>query len=125
MFRVLLAEDDRFLRKATDACLRKAGFTVLTAVDGEEALRMARAERPDLVLLDLIMPKMEGFAVLRELKKDPATASIPVVVLSNLSQDRDCAQALEMGAHAYLVKAQLSLKVLAERVQEILGKGQG
>lgn len=124
MSRVLLVEDDRFLRKAADARLRQAGYTVLTAVDGEEALRLARAERPDLILLDLIMPKIQGFEVLRELKQDPATAPIPVVVLSNLGQERDMEQALKLGAHAYFVKAHLSLQALVERVQELLGGGQ-
>ncbi len=92
--RILLAEDDRFLRRAAEATLRRHGFDVLTAVDGEEALRLARAERPDLVLLDLIMPKLQGFEVLRALKEDAATANIPVVVVSNLGQDNDVRQAL-------------------------------
>jgi CheY-like chemotaxis protein len=77
--RVLLVEDDRFLRKAAEATLRQHGYVVLTAADGEEALRVARAERPALVLLDLIMPKMQGFEVLRTLKADPVTAGIPEV----------------------------------------------
>ena len=63
--RVLVAEDDRYLRRAAEARLRQQGFTVLTAADGEEALRVARAEQPDLILLDLIMPKLQGFEVLR------------------------------------------------------------
>ncbi len=103
VWRILLAEDDRFLRKAAEATLRQNGFTVLTAVDGEEALRLARAEAPDLVLLDLIMPKVQGFEVLRALKQDPATAGIPVIVLSNLGQDSDVQRALEAGAAEYLM----------------------
>jgi CheY-like chemotaxis protein len=75
--RVLLAEDDRFLRKAAETALKRHGFAVVPAVDGEEALRLARAEPPDLVLLDLIMPKMQGFEVLRALKADPGTAPDP------------------------------------------------
>ena len=75
--RVLLAEDDRFLRRAAEARLRRHGLEVLTAVDGEEALRIARAERLDLVLLDVVMPKLEGFEVLKLLKEDEATASHP------------------------------------------------
>jgi CheY-like chemotaxis protein len=122
MARILLAEDDRFLRKAADARLRQHGFTVVAATDGEEALRLARAEPPDLVLLDLIMPKVQGFEVLRSLKQDPVTAAIPVVVLSNLGQDRDIQQAMELGAVAYFIKANLSLQSLVERVEEILGK---
>ncbi len=92
--RILLAEDDRFLRRAAEATLKRVGHTVLTAADGEEALAKARTERPDLILLDLIMPRLQGFEVLRLLKADPATADIPVIVLSNLGQDRDVQQAL-------------------------------
>ena len=118
--RILLAEDDRFQRKAAEASLRRSGYVVIAAADGEEALRLARSEAPDLILLDLIMPKLQGFEVLRALKQDPATAGIPVIVLSNLSQDRDVQQAIEGGAAAYVVKANLSLKELVKKVQETL-----
>ena len=121
--RVLLAEDDRFLRRAAESRLRQHGFTVLAAVDGEEALRVARAERPDLILLDLIMPKLQGFEVLKALKQDPATVPIPVIVLSNLGQDDDLKQAMELGAVAYFVKAHLSLQELVQRVAETLATG--
>ena len=114
--RILLAEDDRFLRKAAETALKRHGFTVLAAVDGEEALRMARADAPDLILLDLIMPKLQGFEVLRALKADAATAAIPVIVLSNLGQDSDVQQAMEAGAPGYIIKANLSLQELVERV---------
>lgn len=119
--RVLLAEDDRFLRKAAETALKRQGFAVLPAVDGEEALRKARAEAPDLILLDLIMPKMQGFEVLRALKADPATAAIPVIILSNLGQDSDVKQALESGAAGYFIKANLSLQDLVKRVGELAG----
>jgi CheY-like chemotaxis protein len=117
--RILLAEDDRFLRKAAETALKRSGFAVLPAVDGEEALRTARAEAPDLILLDLIMPKMQGFEVLRALKADPATAAIPVVILSNLGQDGDMKRAMEAGAVGYFVKANLSLQDLVKRVGEL------
>jgi CheY-like chemotaxis protein len=123
MARILLAEDDRFLRKAAEATLRQRGFTVVTAVDGEEALRLARKDVPDLILLDLIMPKLQGFEVLRALKQDPATAHIPVIVLSNLGQAQDVQQTMEGGAVAYFVKANLSLQTLANRVEEVLAGG--
>lgn len=118
--RILLAEDDRFLRKAAEATLRGHGFTVIVATDGEEAVRLARAERPDLILLDLIMPKLQGFEVLRTLKADGATAAIPIIVLSNLGQDRDIQQAMELGAVAYFIKANLSLQDLLARVDETI-----
>jgi len=121
--RVLLAEDDRFLRRAAEASLRRHGLEVLTAADGEEALRIARTERPDLILLDVVMPKLQGFEVLSALKQDDATAHIPVLVLSNLGQDRDVAQAKALGAVAFLVKANLSLQDLVDRVDAALATG--
>lgn len=118
--RILLAEDDRFLRKAAETALKREGFTVLAAVDGEEALRIARADAPDLILLDLIMPKVQGFEVLRALKADAATAGTPVLILSNLGQDSDVKQAMEAGAAGYFVKVNLSLQDLVKRVGELL-----
>jgi DNA-binding response OmpR family regulator len=123
--RILLAEDDRFLRKAAEAALRRHGFEVLAAVDGEDALRRAREEPPDLILLDLIMPKLNGFEVLRELKQDLLTASIPVIVLSNLGQEGDVQHAMEGGAAAYCIKANLSLEELVRRVEEALANRAG
>jgi len=121
--RVLLAEDDRFLRRAAEARLRRHGLEVLTAADGEEALRVARTEPLDLVLLDVVMPKLEGFEVLKALKQDDATARIPVIVLSNLGQERDVTQAMAPGAIAFLVKAHLSLQDLVDRVDAALATG--
>jgi DNA-binding response OmpR family regulator len=121
--RVLLAEDDRFLRRAAEARLRRHGLEVLTAADGEEALRIARAEPLDLVLLDVVMPKLQGFEVLKALKQDDATARIPVIVLSNLGQQRDVAQAMALGAVAFLIKAHLSLQDLVDRVDAALATG--
>lgn len=121
--RVLLAEDDRFLRRAAEARLRQHGLEVLTAADGEEALRLARAEPLDLILLDVIMPKLQGFEVLKALKQDEATARIPVIVLSNLGQERDVAQAMALGAVAFLVKAHLSLQDLVDRVDAAFATG--
>lgn len=118
--RILLVEDDRFLRKAATVMLRKLGHTVIAAEDGEQALQMAQAERPELILLDLIMPKVQGFEVLRALKADPATSHIPVIVMSNLSQDTDKQSTLNAGAIAYLVKANLSLTELAAAVERAM-----
>jgi DNA-binding response OmpR family regulator len=115
--RVLLAEDDRFLRKAAETMLKRAGFTIIPAADGEEALRLAREHVPDLMLLDLIMPKMQGFDVLKELKAAPETAGIPVIVLSNLGQDSDVQLARERGAHDYIIKSNIALEQLVERVR--------
>lgn len=118
--RILLVEDDRFLRRACEASLRQRGFTVIAATDGEEGLRLARADRPDLILLDLLMPKLPGVEVLRALKADPDTKSIPVLILSNSSREQDVSEVLSLGAVDYWVKANLSLKELGERVARLL-----
>lgn len=118
--RILLAEDDRFLRRACEASLRQRGFTVLTAVDGEEALRLARAEAPDLILLDLLMPKIAGIEVLRVLKAEEETRAIPVLVLSNSSRENDVQEVKHLGSVGYLVKADLSLQELGDRVAQLL-----
>ena len=117
--RVLLVEDDRFLRRACTTGLQQRGFTVLTAGDGEEGLRLARAEAPDLVLLDLLMPRMSGLELLAMLRAEEATRRIPVVVLSNSSHERHIAEVTRLNAE-YLVKADLSLKELGDRVARIL-----
>lgn len=118
--RILLVEDDRFLRKAAEVRLRKAGYTVVTAADGEEALATASTLRPDLVLLDLIMPRMQGFEVLRLLRTRPNMDGVPIVVLTNLSQDADRERALSHGATGYLIKANMSLDALADAVGDAL-----
>jgi CheY-like chemotaxis protein len=118
--RILLAEDDRFLSKAAAVMLRRRGYTVVTASNGEEALQSVRSAPPDIVLLDLIMPKMQGFEVLRALKSDAATRAIPVVVMSNLSQPEDRDRTLAAGASEYLVKANLSLEALVSAVERTL-----
>lgn len=117
---ILLAEDDRFLRKAADTALRRRGFSVVTATNGEEALEALRTMKPDLILLDLIMPKVQGFEVLRSVKENPATAHIPVVVLSNLGQEGDVKRAMESGATAYFVKANLTLEDMVTQVESVL-----
>lgn len=117
---IVLAEDNKFLRRAAEGILRRHGFTVLTAADGEEALKLAHSSAPDLILLDIMMPKMNGFDVLRALKREPATSSIPVIVLSNLDQQNDVATARELGAVGYWMKAGVGLEELVDRVKSLL-----
>jgi CheY-like chemotaxis protein len=118
--RVLLMEDDKFLRKAAESMLKKHGFEVITAADGEEGLAAARTQRPDLILLDLIMPKLQGFQVLDALKADGATARVPVVILSNLGQEADVARAMQSGAVAYFIKSNTPLASLVTKVRDLL-----
>jgi CheY-like chemotaxis protein len=118
--RVLLIEDDPFLRKACEASLKKRGFSVFTAVDGEEGLQQARTEIPDIILLDMMMPKLSGLDTLKALKNDNATASIPVVILSNSSNEVNIQSAKTFGATGYLVKASISLRELGDKVLSFL-----
>ena len=118
--RVLIAEDDRLLRTAAVTTLRRAGFDVVAAEDGEQAVALAGAERPDLILLDLIMPKVDGFEALRRIKADPDTREIPVIVLSNLGTESDQRGASEGGAIGFFVKSALSLRDLVAIVRDAL-----
>ncbi|HEY4903050.1 MAG TPA: response regulator [Candidatus Sulfotelmatobacter sp.] len=107
--KILLVEDSKFLRISTERALARAGYAVSTAVDGEQALQFARERIPDLILLDMLLPKMSGPDVLKALKKDPLTTEIPVVVLTGLSQ-KNAGRLQDDGAFAFLEKAELSLE---------------
>jgi len=113
--KVLLVEDSKFLRLASERILARAGFDVSTAGDGEEALRLANDNLPDVILLDLLLPKISGPEVLRALKNNPATLHIPVIVLSGLSQ-RNEEKLVKEGAAAYFEKGALDLENHSERL---------
>ena len=106
--KILLVEDSKFIRMATERALARAGYEVIAAEDGEQALEMAREKVPDIILLDMLLPKMTGPDVLKELKKDPVTAGIAVVVCTGLSQ-KNAARLQKDGACAFLEKSELSL----------------
>jgi DNA-binding response OmpR family regulator len=117
---ILLVEDDRVLRKAVEAALIRSEYRVRVAADGEEALREVRAARPDLILLDLLMPKVNGIEVLRAVRAAEATRDVPVLILSNSSRERDMAQVRALGVVGYFVKADLSLDELTRKVAAAL-----
>lgn len=117
---VLIVEDDEFLRKACHDTLRRDGYEVVAAHDGEEALRKVKADLPDVVLLDWLLPKMPGLEVLRAVKADVRSRDVPVLVLSNSSREEDRERALELGAAGYLIKADLSLRDLRCRIKNLL-----
>lgn len=118
--RLLLVEDDRFLRRACEVSLRQRGFSVTSAVDGEEGLRLARSEPWDLILLDMLMPKLSGLEVLKTLRRNEATRGLRVLVLSNSSREEDVQEVTQLGVEGYLVKSNLSLQELGDRVTRIL-----
>ena len=115
MVKILLVEDSKFLRLATERALARAGYEVSSASDGEAGLRLARERKPDMILLDMLLPKMSGPDVLAALKKDPVTAGIPVVVMTGMSQkNADRLQA--DGAAAFLEKSALGLDSGSEKL---------
>ncbi len=116
---ILLVDDSRFMRRATEKALARAGYSVVTASDGEEALRIARARIPDLILLDMLLPRLGGVEVLLALRKGPLTASIPVIVLSSLPQKNE-AKLLMEGATAYFEKSKMELDQNAESLLHIV-----
>jgi CheY-like chemotaxis protein len=110
-----LVEDSKFMRLANERVLTKAGYKVSTAADGEEALRIARETLPDVILLDMLLPKLSGPEVLHKLKESPATACIPVIVLTSLSQKNE-ERLIQDGAAAYFEKSSLDLDKNSDRL---------
>ena len=120
MKKILLIEDEAAIQKTLGESLRKKNYEVQAALDGEIGLRLAKSENPDLILLDLILPKKHGLEVLEELRKDEATKAIPVIILTNLENVGEVEKAIELGATTYLVKANYSLNEVIEKVQKAL-----
>jgi DNA-binding response OmpR family regulator len=117
---VLIAEDDEVLLRTLYLALHEEEYTIASASDGETALKMTERLKPDLVLLDLLMPKMSGFDYLRSVKANVALKNIPVIVLSNLGDRDDIEKAKTLGARDYFVKANTDLATLADQIKKIL-----
>lgn len=120
MKKILFVEDEAALQEAFGEVLKQAGYEVIMALDGEIALRLAKSEKPDLILLDLVLPKIHGFDVLKRLKKDKETENIPVIVLTNLEKAEDVDAAIELGAKTYLVKTQYNLEEVIDKIKRII-----
>ena len=118
--RVLIIEDDPMLVKMYQTKFGSEGFTVSTAQDGEAGLKLALQEVPNLVVLDLMMPKLPGISVLKELRSNPQTKNVPVIVLSNLSHEDEMKEAMELGAKEYLVKANFTPGQVIEKAKKYL-----
>ena len=119
--KILFVEDEAALQKTFGEVLIQEGYNVISALDGEEGLRLAKSEKPDLILLDLVLPKMHGFEVLKNIKGDPGIADIPVIVLTNLESAADVERAVQLGATTYLVKANYDLEDVLKKVKDALG----
>lgn len=118
--KILLVEDDTFLVEMYTTKFELEGFSVISAEDGQKGLDLAKKEKPNIILLDILMPKMDGFAVLDSLKKDKDLADIPVVLLTNLGQKDDVKKGFEKGAVGYLIKAHFMPSEVVEKIKKIL-----
>ena len=120
MAKILIIEDDKFLRELIMQKVGKEGYGVVGAVDGEEGVKMAKEEQPGLILLDLILPAMDGFEVLRQLKEQETTKNIPVIILSNLGQKEDIDKGMQLGANDYMIKAHFTPGEITEKIKSIV-----
>ena len=117
---ILLVEDDEFLSELYATKLNLEGFEVLSAVDGKKGLKLAQDKHPDVVLLDIILPKLDGFEVLQALKGDPATKEIPIILLTNLSQRDEVKRGLGLGAADYLIKAHFMPSEVVKKIKALV-----
>jgi len=117
---ILIVEDDKFLRDLIVQKLMKEGFDTVEAVDGEQGVEKVKETKPNLVLLDLILPGMDGFEVLAKIKEDPLLSEIPVIILSNLGQRDDIEKGLKLGAADYLIKAHFTPGEVIEKVKSTM-----
>lgn len=119
--KILIIEDDRALQNALVEALNQEGFETASAFDGEEGVQKAGTENPDLILLDIILPKKDGYEVLADLKNSPAK-DIPVLILTNLEEIDNVQKALDQGARTFMVKSDFSLRDIVEKIKENLKK---
>ncbi len=120
MSKILVVEDDKFLREMISRKLDKEGYDVIQAVDGEKGEIKIKEEKPDLVLLDLILPGIDGFEVLERVKKDPSVSEIPIIILSNLGQKSEVERGINLGAIDFLIKAHFTPAEIVKKIREII-----
>jgi DNA-binding response OmpR family regulator len=119
--KILFIEDDALIVKIYTARLTKDGYEVFTADNGEDGIKIALEKRPDLVVLDVMMPKVDGFGVLEKLRADANFTKVPILLYSNLAQEEELKRALAMGATEFIVKANISPTELVEKIKKYLG----
>lgn len=116
--KILIIEDEKDLRFFIAQALKNEGFEVLEAINGEEGMEILKKEKPDLILLDLILPGMSGYEFLEMIKKDSKLETIPVIILSNLGQEEEIERGLKLGAIDFLIKANFSLDEIVEKIKK-------
>jgi DNA-binding response OmpR family regulator len=118
--KILLVEDDKMISSMYETKLRQDGYMIILADNGAMAIDLAVKEKPDIILLDIILPQLDGFAVLQEVKSIPGTKNIPIIMLTNLGTTEDQEKGKQLGATAYFVKANLTPAQISEKVKEFL-----
>lgn len=119
--KILIVEDDTFLKGLSATKLGKEGFDVLTAGNEAEAEKIIKENMPDFVLLDLVLPGSDGFEILKKIRENPKMTSTPVIIFSNLAEDKDIAKAKELGANDFMIKSNFTLDELSDKIKQILG----
>lgn len=120
--KILIIEDDKFLRELIAQKIAKQGYIVVEAIDGEDGIEEFKKEKPDLVLLDLILPGIDGFEVLSQIKSNTELNKIPVIILSNLGQKEDIERGINLGADDYLIKAHFTPNEIMEKINKVIPK---
>ncbi|MDF1498122.1 MAG: response regulator [Patescibacteria group bacterium] len=118
--KIMIVEDDRFLLKAYEIKFQQLNFDVVVAMNGNEGLKLAEKEVPSLILLDLMLPKMNGFEFLKKIKSDERLKEIPIIAVSNLGQKSDKDKALSLGAKEYLIKTDFTLEEIGEKIKKYI-----
>jgi len=122
MKNILLVEDDSFLIDIYTTKMRESGFSVEVASEGEEAVRKAKEEKFDLVLLDIVLPKVDGWDILRQIKAESKLKDLKVIIISNLSQKEEVEKGMNLGAEKYLIKAHYTPSEVVKEIKEVLGE---
>ena len=119
---LLIVEDDKFISELLSNMMKQSGYAVLYSPDAEGGEKLLKSHMPDIILLDILLPGMNGFEFLKRIKADEKTKNIPVIILSNLGSEEDIQKGMGLGADAYLVKANFIMADIVEKVEEILRK---
>jgi DNA-binding response OmpR family regulator len=122
MKKILIIEDDPFLSEMYAAKFSQSGFQTEVVADGKKGIEKIRTDKPDLILLDIVLPKMDGFEILKKIKEDSVLKKIPVVLLTNLGQKNEVEKGLSLGADEYIIKAHFTPTAVVAKVKEILSK---
>ncbi len=120
--KILVVEDDRFLRELITQKLAREGYDVSEAVDGEDGVKKAEEKKPDVILMDLILPGIDGFEAITKIKEKPNFEKTPIIILSNLGQRDDIERGLKLGAVDFLVKAHFTPGEIIEKIEKVLGE---